>query len=163
MVELALATALGAMAGAMLLAVSNQQINFIKLYRTQNFLTDEAPIISAYVGRIIGKAEKFRLHDTVEDALTGQNPRTTASTVAVLNFRMPDGTMRATILSFEDRGAGPQLYYYIVPVSGVMEEPQLAITKQPSRVEFVVDQGILRMFLTGPNGEQIIYSGSMQQ
>jgi hypothetical protein len=36
----------------------------------------------------------------------------------VLNFRQPDGRVRAAILAFEDRGAGPTLYYYVVPTVG---------------------------------------------
>ena len=116
-----------------------------------------------YVSRLVGKADRFRLHDTVANALTGTNPRLTASPVVVLNYRQPDGSMRATILSYENRGSGNALYYYIVPVSGVLGAPQWAVTKAPSNVSFSVVTGVLRMVLTGPNGEQITYSGTMQQ
>ena len=91
------------------------------------------------------------------------NPRLTESPVVLLNFREPDGTMRASILSFEDRGAGPALYYYVVPVTGVLGEPQWAVSKAPENVTFTMQQGVLRMILTGPAGEQIVYSGTMQQ
>jgi hypothetical protein len=83
--------------------------------------------------------------------------------VVVLNFRQPDGTMRATILSFENRGTGNALYYYVVPVSGVLGTPQWAVSKSPRNVSFAMENGILRMTLTGPNGEEITYSGTMQQ
>ena len=79
----------------MVLALFNQQLAFLKIYRAQNFLTEEAPLISMYVSRLVGKADRFRLHDTVADALAGANPRLTASPVVVMNFRQPDGTMRA--------------------------------------------------------------------
>jgi hypothetical protein len=83
-----------------------------------------------------------------------------------MNFRQPDGTMRATILSFErnenhDNKLG--LYYYIVPLAGVLGDPQLLMTTAPSDVTFSMDLGVLRMILTGPAGEQITYSGTMQQ
>jgi hypothetical protein len=158
-----MAIMLGLATGTMLLALFNQQLAFLKLYKTQNFLTDEAPIISSYVSRLVGKADRFRLHDSVADALSGTRARLTASPVVVLNFRQPDGTMRATILSFENRGAGNALYYYVVPVTGVLGAPQWAVSKSPRNVSFAMENGILRMTLTGPNSEEITYSGTMQQ
>lgn len=163
LIELSIGIMLGMVTGSMVLALFNQQLAFLKVYKTQNFLTDEAPIISMYVSRVVGKADRFRLHDTVADALAGTNARLTASPVVVLNFRQPDGTMRATILSFENRGSGLALYYYVVPVSGVLGTPQWAVTKAPSNVAFSMLQGVLRMSLTGPAGEQITYSGTMLQ
>ncbi|MES2658622.1 MAG: hypothetical protein V4689_08385 [Verrucomicrobiota bacterium] len=163
LVELSVAMMLGMALGSMTLALFNQQLTFLKIFKAQNFLADEAPVISMYVSRLVGKADRFRLHDSVADALAGTNPRLTASPVVVLNFRQPDGSMRATILSFENRGTGPALYYYVVPVSGVLGEPQWAVTRSPADVTFAMVQGVLRMTLTGPSGEQITYSGTMQQ
>ena len=174
LIELSLAIMLGMATGAMVLSLFNNQMAFLKIYEKQNFLTEEAPVISMYVGKLVGKADRFRLHDSVADALAGVRVRTTPSRVVVLNYRQPDGTVRASILSFEDRGSGPALYYYVVPVNGVLGEPQWAVTKKPTNVSFfmgdptsVVEsekvQGILRMVLTGPSGERITYSGTMQQ
>lgn len=163
LIELSVAMMLGLVLGTMTLALFNQQLAFLNIFKAQNFLADEAPVISMYVSRLVGKADRFRLHDSVANALAGTNPRLTASPVVVLNFRQPDGTMRATILSFENRGTGNALYYYVVPVSGVLGTPQWAVTKSPSDVSFSIVEGVLRMALTGPNGEQITYSGTMQQ
>lgn len=162
LIELSIAIMMGMATGTMVIALFNQQLAFLKLYKAQSFLTEESPVISMYVSRLVGKADRFRLHDSVADALSGTNPRLTASPVVVLNFKQPDGTMRATILSFEDRGSGPALYYYVVPVSGVLGAPQWAVTKSPSNVVFTMEQGVLRMALTGPSGEIITYSGTMQ-
>ncbi len=163
LIEVSIAIMIGMATGAMVLSLFNNQMAFLKIYQTQNFLTEESPIISMYVGRLVGRADRFRLHDNVADALAGVRIRTTASPVVVLNFRQPDGTMRATILSFENRGSGLALYYYVVPVNGVLGEPQWAVTKKPTDVSFSMDQGVLRMALTGPAGEKITYSGTMQQ
>jgi hypothetical protein len=170
LVELSIAILLGMAVGSMTLALFNQQLTFLKLYKAQSFLADEAPIISMYVSRLVGKADRFRLHDSVADALSGTNPRLTRAApnlplppVVVLNFRQPDGTMRATILSFENRGTGLALYYYVVPVTGPLGEPQWAVTKTPKNVTFEIVQGVLRMTLTGPADEQITYSGTMLQ
>lgn len=163
LIELTIAMVMGLAIGGMVISLFNQQLAFLNLYRSQSFLTDEAPIISMNVSRIVGKAERFRLHETVDEALAGTNPRLTDAPVVVLNFRQPDGTMRAAILSFEDRGTGPALYYRVVPVSGVLGAPQWSISNKPANVRFAIEQGVLRMTLTGPAGEQITYSGTMQQ
>lgn len=163
LIEVSIAIMMGLATGTMVLALFNQQLAFLKIFKAQGFLTEEAPIISTYVSRLIGKADRFRLHDSVADALSGANPRLTDSPVVVLNFRQPDGTMRATILSFETQGSSPGLYYYVVPVTGVLGTPLWAVSKVPSKVVFRVDNGVLRMILTGPNLEEIIYSGTMQQ
>lgn len=162
LLELTIAMMLGMAIGAMVLVLFNQQLAFINLFKTQNFLTEEAPVINMYVSKLVGRADRFRLHDSVDDALVGANPRLTASPVVVLNYRQPDGAMRASILAFRDLGTGPALYYYVVPVSGVLAAPQWSITNKVTDVQFAVEQGLLRMILTGPAGEQITFSGTMQ-
>ena len=163
LIEMSVSIMLGLATGSMVIALFNQQIAFLKMFKTQSFLTEEAPLISMYVSRLIGKADRFRLHDSVADALAGTNARLTASPVVLLNYRQPDGVMRATILSFENRGSGMALYYYVVPSSGVLGTPEWAVTKAASNISFTMDQGVLRMKLTGPNSEEITYSGTMQQ
>lgn len=163
LVELSVAIMMGMMTGAMVMALFNQQIAFLRIYQAQSFLTDEAPMISLHVSRLVGKADRFRLHDSVEDALSGTNPRTSDSPVVVLNYRQPDGTMRASILAYQNLGTGPALYYYVVPATGVLGDPQWAVTTKPTNVRFAMEQGVLRMTITGPAGERITYSGTMQQ
>lgn len=163
LIELTVGIMVGLAISSMVLALFNQQLAFLNIYKTQNFLSEEAPVISLHVSRLVGKADRFRLHDSVADALAGVNPRLGPSPVVVLNFRQPDGTMRASILAFQNLGTGSALYYYVVPISGVLGTPQWAITNKPTNVLFTMEQGILRMTLTGPAGEQIIYSGTMQQ
>jgi type II secretory pathway pseudopilin PulG len=166
LIELTIAIMMGLATGTMVLALFNQQLAFLRIFKAQNFLTEEAPIVSTYVSRLIGKADRFRLHDSLADALSGANPRLTPSPVVVLNFRQldnPAAPMRATILSFENRGSGPALYYYVVPAVGVLGAPQWSVTKSATNVTFAMVSGVLRMTLTGPNGEQITYSGTMQQ
>lgn len=163
LVEMSIAIMLGLAIGTMVLSLFNQQIAFLKIYKAQTFLTEEAPMISQHVRRLVGRADRFRLHDSVADALAGTNPRLTSSPVLLLNFRQPDGTMRASILAFQNLGTGTALYYYVVPTSGVLGAPQWAVSKQPKNVQFSMDQGVLRMTITGPNNEQITYSGTMQK
>ncbi|MDX1679655.1 MAG: hypothetical protein R3242_02890 [Akkermansiaceae bacterium] len=162
LLELTVVILIGMMVGTMIIAIFNQQMAFLRIYRIQSFVTEEAPMISVYVNRLVGKADRFRLHASVEDALTGTNPRLTSSPVCVLNYRQPDGTMRASILAFEDTADGPELNYYVVPESGILSAPEWSITDQAQNIEFAVEQGILRTRLTGPQGEQLTYSGATQ-
>lgn len=161
LIELTVAMLVGLTVSAMLMAMLNQQITFLKIFRAQSFLNEEAPIVSNHVSKLLLNAERFRLHASLEDALAGEDPKLTDSPVVVLNFRQPDGTVRAGILSFEDLGDGPALYYYVVPESGVLGEPEWAITNKPTNVSFFVESGIIRTRLTGPAGEVITFSGAM--
>ncbi len=162
LIELSMVILLGMMTGSMVLALFNQQLAFLKIYNAQSFLAQEAPLISMHMSRLVGKADRFRLHDTVADATAGLRSRLTASPVLWLTFRQPDGTMRESILSFENRGAGLALYYYLKSSAGVWSTPQWYVSKKVNNVQFTLVQGVLRMTLSGPAGEQITYSGTMQ-
>lgn len=166
LIELSIAIMMGMAIGAMVITLFNQQLTFLRIFRAQNFLTEEAPVISMYVSRLIGKADRFRLHQNMADALSGANPQLTPSPVVVLNFRQPDGTVQATILAFQDLGSGSALYYYVVPAvipAGGLPAPTWTVSKVPRDVSFSMVNGVLRMVLTGPQGEEITYSGTMQQ
>lgn len=163
LVELTVVIMMGMVTGSMVLALFSQQLAFLQIYQAQNFLAEEAPVISMYVSRLVGKADRFRLHNSVSDALSRSSQRLASSPVVALDFRQPDGTLRTSILSFETRNGIQALYCYVVPTSGVLGAPQWFITNKPSNVQFTMDLGVLRMTLTGPAGEQITYSGTMQQ
>ncbi len=102
-------------------------------------------MISNYVSKMVGRADRFRLHDSLAAALANENVRTTASPVVVLNYRQPDGSMRASILAFQNLGSGPALYYYVVDAAGGIGTPQWTVTRRPSDVSFLMENGILRM------------------
>lgn len=162
LVELTLAMAIGTMVAAMGLLLFNQQMAFMRIFRAQDFLTREAPMINNYVARVIGTAEDFRLYADMQSFRDGSDPVLSGATVLVMRFREANGTMRASILSFEDPGGGSGLYYTMVPDSGMIGTPDWALSKEPSQVSFAVDQGVLRMTVAGPNGEELIYSGTQQ-
>jgi hypothetical protein len=164
LIEMSIAIGLGMLISGMLMAVFNQQLSFLKIFKAQNFLTDEAPMISTYVSKLVGQADRFSLHPTLAHAFNEVNQRLTASTVARLYYRQPDGSYRSAILSFENRGSGNQLYYYVVPQNGGnLPNPEWSVTRVPKAVSFAVVDGVLRMTLTGPYDEQVIYSGTMHQ
>lgn len=162
LLELSLAMSVGMMIAAMGLLLFNQQMTFLRIFKAQDFLTREAPMINNYVVRVIGAAEDYRLYPDMSTLKNGGDPVMTGATVLVLRFKEADGSMRASILSFEDPGTGLGLYYTMIPENGVIPAPDWALSKQPSLVSFMIDQGVLRMVVAGPNGEELIYSGTQQ-
>lgn len=161
LLELTLAMMMGMAIGGMILTLFQLQISFLREYRRQSFLSEEAPVISMFVSKIVGKADSFSLHDSEDDALRGRNPQLTSSDWMRLNFRQPDGALRTSILAFEDTA----LNYYVLPSPppNSLEDPEWSVSDKAQDVDFTIEQGVLRMALTGPEDEQITYSGTMQK
>ncbi len=169
----------GMAVATMLMTLFRQHLAFLQIYSAQSFLTEEAPIISSYVSRMVGKADRFRLYTSLAALRNGNAPVAAGipAPVVALQFRQPDragqaNEMRTAILSSEPLvpavAGRERLMYYLVPDTGVIGAPQWAVTRNagnlsPRDTRFVVEDGILKMRLTGPNGEVVTYSGSMQQ
>ena len=165
LVELTLAISLGIVVGAMLLAVVNQQIAFLTIYRKQSFLVDEAPMMNLYFSRMVARADKVELCHLAESvglsAPGGEN-----ANALRMYFRRPDGGWRASVLGFD--GEARRLRYYLLdaPDSGAVGEAEWTVARLgaeeseelPVGVEFGLEDGVVRMTLSGPSGERIFYS-----
>lgn len=162
LLEMTVAMSVGMAIAAIALMLLNQQLNFYRIYRAQDFLTREAPLINNYLVRVVGSAEAYRLYGTIEDFKNGEDPVMEDAKVLLMRYREADGSMRASLLSFEDPGTGSGLYYRLIPVSGTISTPDWVVSKQPADITFAIQSGILRMTLAGPNGEQLVYSGTEQ-
>jgi hypothetical protein len=164
LVELTLAMGVGMMVALMLMAIFNQQLAFLKIFSAQSFLTTEAPIINNYMSRVLGSAEGYQLYSSVSAFTSSATPVLADAPVLVLKFKEPSGIFRYSVMSFEDPGSGMGrgLYFRHVTSAGVLGTPEWALTKQPTDVKFSITEGILRARITGPNGEEITYSGTQQ-
>lgn len=165
LIELTLAMGLGMSIAAIVLVLVNQQIAFLRIFGTQNFLTEEAPMIGMYVGKIAGKAERFRLYNSVNDAKSKINPQLGKASVLAMDFRQPDGTWQLAYLVFENKNSRNELNYYlekntVTPPEWVSAWP---VSTKAREVSFSVINGILQMRIEGTSGEVITYSGTMQQ
>lgn len=163
LVELALAICMGLMIAAIAMSLINNQLTFLAMYRRQNFLIEEAPVINRMLSKMISQAERYRLHATRSDALTGTGATHAASPVVLLQYRQPDGKMRSTLMSFEEIDGRSALAYYILNEAGeAPATPDFVITRRAANISFRVEEGILKVTLTGPAGEEIVYSGTSQ-
>lgn len=162
LVELSLAMGLGSILAGIALMFFNQQLTFIRIFRAQDFLMREAPIINTHLSKIVGNARGIQLYENM-DALTNNMPPVMEdASVAVLLHKEPDGDIARTILSFENPGDGNGLYFRLVPPNGLIGEPNWAVSKEPADVTFSMESGIFRTRIVGPNGEEITYSGTEQ-
>lgn len=163
LIELSVAIACGLMAAALLMALVNQQFTFLRMYADQNFLIREAPLISTHMNRLIGQAERFRLLAKEDDVFVQNLPLIEKdATVLELDFQQPDGSTQRALLAFDVNQR--KLNYYLVPAAAVaLPAPQFVITSEANNVLFAIENGVLRVALTGPKGEVITYSGVMQQ
>jgi hypothetical protein len=162
LIELSLAMSTGIVVAALVLSLVNQQLSFLRIFRAQSFLVTEAPQINNHLSKIVGNADSYMLYATVGDLQAGTGAVMADARAILLQFKQPDGTFRAAVLSFENPGTGSGLYYRMVTSTGVLGNPSWALSKRPADVRFSLEQGILRVRLTGPNGEELVYSGAMQ-
>lgn len=162
LLELSIGLGIGLMVAAMSLALLNQQTAFLRIFRAQDFLTTEAPLVNDYLARVISNADGFRLHASLGDAVSRTSPVLADARAMVLRFKQPDGTVRESILAFHNPGTGAGIYYHLVAANGTVGAPQWAVTKRVADAVFSIEEGILRVRLAGPHGEQITYSGAQQ-
>lgn len=162
--ELALAMMMGIMVAVMLLSIFQQQVSFLRIFNAQSFLTMEAPVLNNYLSRVMSSAEGYRLYSSVSSLTGGSAPVMADAPVLMLRFKEPNGTFRASVLSYEDPGGGQGrgLYFRPVTAAGSLGTAEWALSKKPTDVKFSVVDGILRCRITGPNGEEITYSGTQQ-
>jgi hypothetical protein len=162
LLELSIGLLVGMMVGAISLTLLNQQTSFLRIFRAQDFLTSEAPLINNYLARVIANADGYRLHGSFENAVARTSPVLAGARAITLRFKQPTGGFREVILAQHNPGAGNGLYFYLVATDGTVGQPQFPVTKRVADTVFSVEEGILRVRIAGPNGEQIVYSGAQQ-
>jgi hypothetical protein len=178
LLELTISMLMGLAAGGMIMTLFQQQLTFLTILRTQNFLVEDAPIISNYINQIVGKADSFRIHGSLTAAENDTAPSLGPASALSLRFRLPDGTERRSILYFVPPvPATPTvpattggLFLRSYNAAGVVNpDVQLYSSSAIStNVTFSIAAagtyaGVLQVNLTGPRNESVIYAGTMQQ
>ena len=161
--ELATAIGLALAIAAIMMTLLQQQVTFHRIIKTQGFLVDDAPQINNTVTQILSRADAYRIHSNLSDAVAGTNAVTADGKVLVLGFLNPDGSEDFGIISFEsDNGEDALAYYTMDPATPFTKagNPDWLISRQVDNAEFFIQNGVFRMQLTGPAGEMITYSGT---
>ncbi len=165
LIEMTVAIIVGLMLAVMSLTLFSSQLASYRILNTQNFLVSEAPQINNTLNRIVSRANFFRMYTNLADAEAGQNAVIAGGKVLALKFEDPSSTSNSSfgVIAF-DSTSNNLNYYHVNSMAGLaVATPQWSITTQLSNAVFYVQTGVLRIKLTGPNSDEIIYSTTTQR
>ena len=156
-VTLSMALVMG-VAGAGVMLVG-QNVSFMRILNQFSFLRDDAPTVNLLMGRLIQQADAYRVFPNREAAVAGTGAVTSNGKAVWLRFRNPDGSFDQAIVSFETVSGESGLYFFYHDRTGFGATPAWTVSSKPANVTFANDTGVLLITVTGPNGEEMIYSG----
>lgn len=165
LIEMTVVITVGLMVAAMSLTMFNQQLASYKILKTQNFLVSEAPQINNTLNRIVSRADFFRMYTSIASARSGRNAVISGGRVLALKFVDSGNNAQSSfgVIAF-NRSAKRLDYYHVNSMAALnANSPQWSISTQVSNAVFYVQNGVLRIKLTGPNSEEIIYSTTTQR
>lgn len=163
LIELSIAMTLAIAIGGIMMTLVQQQISFHRIMRSQNFLVQEAPQINNSITHILARADAYRIHLDLTDAISDTGAVTADGKALVVGFQNPDDSQSFGVIAFETISGDPVLGYYNLdpasPFPGA-GNPTWVISRQVQDATFFVENGVFRAQLTGPAGETITYSGT---
>ena len=156
---LEVSTALGVMVvlSFALVIMLQQHLQFLDMFKKQSFLANEAPKIGNMLGRIINEADHYFVYATKTDALAGGLPVLTNGKAVMLYFKSPNPDIAQRLITVETTASGAGLYFYTLQAGAV--QSSWTISSRISDANFLSNQGILNVTLSGPNGELVTYGG----
>ena len=165
LVEMTIVISVGMMVAAISLTVFNSQLISYKILGAQNFIISEAPQINNTLNRIIPRANFFRMYESLTNAETGNNAVITGGKVLALKFQDVANASDSSfgVIAYNDTSKELNYYHVNSMAELAVASPSWRITRQLDDLVFYVENGVLRTKLTGPNGEEIIYSATTQR
>ncbi len=160
LIELAVGIGVSLMVAGAVLGLLNNQMYFARYVQQQNFLLIEAPQINNILSRMLFSADTARLYEDISSGKGGGSGVTADAEALVLAFRQPDGTFNYGMIGFDPITS--RLGYYRRGDSGWPDEPSWIITGAADTVSFRVENGVVRCTVTGPNQEELTFSGAGQ-
>lgn len=157
LMEISTAMGLMVMLSAALVVMLQQHLSFMGMARRQNFLAQEAPQIGNILGRIFQQADHFFIYSSHESALSGGTPVIQNGSAVRLFFKTAVQTTQERLIAAETGSKGTALRFYTPQPDG--SETSWLICQGLQSAVFNAGEGILTVTLTGPNGEEITYSG----
>jgi len=169
-IELTVAILIGLMIAMMTLVLFNQQLMMFSTLRTQNFMVHEAPQINLILNKLIPKADSLLIYATASD-VNGGTPIKEPGKAVALRFT------GSNIASTTDSELGS--HFGVIAIVGPVDEktlnyyanlsdlskldaatPSWKISTKVKDASFFLENGVLRIKLTGPKGGEITYSAT---
>ena len=144
------------------MAILSQQISFTRMMRQQSFLLEEAPMIDSLLSPMLGRVDSYRIYSDVAGAKSGGPGVTSGGHAILLAYRSTINTYSYGIISGETQTDGTMTIGYYYNNGGWGNKPDWVLSTRASGVEFFVQDGVLRVRLSGPAGEQVTFSGHTQ-
>jgi hypothetical protein len=178
LLELTIVILLGIATSAMLMGLFSQQMTFLRILSSQNFLVDDAPLLNDHISKIISKADGYKLYDTQANAVDSlakaslilpiagpaptlgvrASPAGALASAVALRYRLPNGVPRNAVLFFGVPPIGGANGVYFQSDSTLPNF--VLLSSKPTAVDFSIVSGVLEIQLTGPLAEQITYAGT---
>lgn len=163
LIELTIAIMAALLIAAASLAMLSQQLSFTRMVRDQNFLLEECPMINNLLSRTLGRIDSYRIYTDLASAQAGGASVLADGKSLLLVFRDGMNRLQYSIIAAEEQPDGRvRLGYYSLATTTWPTVPDWVVSEKADDVVFLVENGVLRIRLTGPNGEQITYSGHTQ-
>ena len=165
LIEMTVVIAVSLVVATITLTLFNSQVASYKILQTQNFLISEAPRINNTLNRIIPRANFFRMYASLADAQTGANAVISDGKVMALKFQDPATPSNSSfgVIAYDETEKDLNYYHLSSMAELAGASPAWSISTQIEGAVFYVENGVLRTRLTGPNGEEIIYSATTQR
>lgn len=165
LIEMTVVVTIGLMVAGISLTLFSSQLASYQILSSQNFLVSEAPQINNTLNRIVSRANFFQMYKSLVDAEIGQNAIISGGKILALQFEDPGNSSDSSygVIAFNS-STNTLSYYHVNSLGGLsVASPQWNISTHLSDADFYVENGVLRIKLTGPNGEEIIYSTTTQR
>lgn len=143
--------------GMSLVALLQQHVSFMSLFRKQSFLTSEAPQTGNLVGRLFSKADHYFVYPSRAEALAGSAPVLVGGKAVRLFYTGVNGEILEHWISAETSGSETVLRCYSHRPNGT--QTSWKICGGLAGASFRCDEGVLGVLLQGPGGEEISYYG----
>lgn len=153
---------------AMVLAVASmgmlsQQLSFTRMVQDQTFILEECPAINNTLSRMLGRVDSYRIYPNLEAAKSGGAAVLSGGNAVLLSYRDSLNRTSLVIVAAENIEPGlVRLGVYVFKGTAWGTDPDWVISSEAADTEFFVENGVLRIRFTGPNNEQITYSGHTQ-
>ena len=163
LIELTVAIMVAMMLAIASMAMLSQQLSFTRMVQSQTFLLEECPAINNTLSRMLGRVDSYRIYPDVEGAKAGGAAVLRDGNAILLSYRDSLERVTRVIVAAENIEAGfVRLGVYLLRDNVWGATPDWVISSEAADAEFFVENGVLRVRLTGPNDEQITYSGHTQ-